>query len=62
MLRNIQMAFNFIDKDMRKIITTMIRPKTRICRRNMVPAVEKACVEIKKNRELQLRWCQNWKT
>ena len=28
MLRNIQMAFHFLDKDlMRKIITTMIRPK-----------------------------------
>ena len=27
MLRNIRMAFHFPDKDMRKIITTMIRPK-----------------------------------
>ena len=28
MLRNIRMAFNFLDKDMmRKIITTMVRPK-----------------------------------
>ena len=27
MLRNIQMAFHFLNKDMRKIITTMIRPK-----------------------------------
>ena len=27
MLRNKQMVFHYLDKDMRKIITTMIRPK-----------------------------------
>lgn len=32
MLRYIRMTFHFLDKDMkRKITTTMIRPKNRVC-------------------------------
>ena len=52
MQNDIQMAFNFLDKDMmrkNKIFHDQI--KTRICRSNMVPEKEKACVEIKKNIE-----------
>ena len=46
------MAFHFLDKDMMKnIITTLIKPKTGICRSNMVPSQGKTCVEIGKNIE-----------
>ena len=49
------MAFHFLDKDMmRNMITSMFffyQTITGICRSNMVPAQEKACVEIRKNTE-----------
>ena len=52
MLRNIRMAFNFLDKDMmRKIVTTMIRPKLEYAEVIWSPHQKKACVEIRKNTE-----------
>ena len=52
MLSNIRMAFHFLNKDMRTFITTMIRPKLEYAEViYMVPAQEKACVEIRKNTE-----------
>ena len=53
MLRNIWMAFHFLDKDMiRKIITSMIRPKLEYPEVIWSPyKKEKACVEIGKNTE-----------
>ena len=52
MLRNIRMAFHFLDKDMMKTFyNNNDQTKTRICRSNIVPAQEKACVEIRKTTE-----------
>ena len=51
-LRNIRMAFNFLDKDMmKKIITTMIRPKLDNAEVIWSPHKKKHCVEIRKNTE-----------
>ena len=61
-LRNIRMAFHFLDKDMRKIITTMIRTKLEYAEVIYSLHRKKTCVEIRKNTELQLSWCQIWKT
>ena len=44
MLRNIQMGFHFLDKDMmRKIITTMIRPKLEYAEVIWSPHKKKQC-------------------
>ena len=52
MLRNIRMAFHFLDEDMmRKILTTMIRPKLEYAEVIWSPHKKKACVEIRKNTE-----------
>ena len=44
MLRSIRMAFHFIDKDMRKNTSTMIRPKLEC-------GQEKSCIETRNNTE-----------
>ena len=52
MLRNIQMAFNFLNKDMmKKNYNYNDQTKIGIFRSNMVPAQEKARAEIRKNTE-----------
>ena len=51
-LRNIWMAFHFLDKEkMRKSITTMIRLKREYPEVIWSPQKKKACVEIRKNTE-----------
>ena len=51
MLRNIWMAFHFLDKVYEKNYNYNDQTETGICRSNMVPAQEKACVEIRKDTE-----------
>ena len=51
MLRNMRMAFHFIDKDIMRKLNYNDKTKTEICRNYMVPTQEKACVEIRKNTE-----------
>ena len=50
MLRNIWMAFHFLNIMMSKIITTMIRPKLEYAEVIWSPQ-KKQCVEIRKNIE-----------
>ena len=51
-VRNISMAFHFLDKDMmRKNYNYNKMTKTRIYRSSMVPAQEKGYIEIQKNTE-----------
>ena len=51
-VRNIWMAFHFLDKDMmRKNYNYNKMTKTRIYRSSMVPAQEKGYIEIQKNTE-----------
>ena len=46
------MAFIFLDKDIiKKNYNYNDQTKTGICRNNMVPTQEKACVEIRMNTE-----------
>ena len=50
MLRNIQMAFHFLDEDMRKQIATIIRPKLEYAEVIWSPhKKKKTCIEIEKN-------------
>ena len=49
MLRNMQMAFNFLDKDMmRKIIITMIRPKLEYVEVIWSPHKKKHVLKLKR--------------
>ena len=49
MLRNIHMAFHFLDE---KNYNYNNQTKTGICRNNIVPVQEKTCVEIRKNTQI----------
>ena len=52
MLRHIRVAFHFLDKDMmKKIMTTMIRPKLEYAETLCCTPRKEACDEIRKNRK-----------
>ena len=52
MLRNISMAFHFLDKDMmRKIVTRKIRSKLEYAEVIWSPHMKKTCVEKRKDTE-----------
>ena len=62
MLRKIQIAFHFLDKDMmKKIITTMIRPILEYAEVIWFPHKKMYVLKLEEYRELQIRWCQIWK-
>ena len=58
MLRNILMAFHFLDKDMtKKNITTMIIPKLDYAEVIWTPHKKKYRLKLERIQRYQLRWC-----
>ncbi len=59
MLRNIRMTFQFMDKDMMKILTTLIRPKLEYAEVVWSPSKKKHTNKLERIQRKLLRWYQN---
>ena len=62
MLRNKRMAFHFLDKDMvRKILTSMIRPKLEYSEAIRSPQNKKHVVELERKQKIENKMVQQLK-
>ena len=62
MLRNIWMGFHFLDKDMIKLITIMIRPKLEYAEVIWSPHKKKHVLKLERIQRIATKMVPDWKT